>query len=1120
MRIGIQGLPKGDSFSAAVTQNAVTATGNATTWLQPPGIALPLISGKARNGEVLTCNVDNLNNVTAYQWLRDGVAISGATSATYTVAMMSDMGTVLSCRTNSDEGELTSPGVEFLHDHSEASHNAMDDAALALVPYVDATHVAVQDGNWTAPSTWQGGLVPTWGAMVIVPNGITVTYDETRAGIRLDRVRVDGTLTWSLTRSTNMLVETVIVSPAGEFIIGSGPTNRLPIQHTAMVTISGQHYSLRPDMLPTEVDFDGGDSTLMSRGIVALGKFQQWGANIEPHVRTQWGNAPMAGHTSVTIQSDGIPTGWAVGQDILIPSTKPIRDVFNGSTFDYEDEERTITSLTDNQNGTVTVGFDAALVYNHDHHNPAVTREDLQPHIVNLKRNIVFRSEVTSPSHRRGHIMVMHEKCFADSWHIELRDLGRTDKSIRAGKIEGSVFKVPTNDAVLDLTPDATSNSQGRYAYHFHQCGFLKDHVDVLFGALVRRAPGWGVSHHACEANMNFNVGIGVYGCFIVGEQGNEIGEWDSNIAISPDAFVTSVNGDFLIDAKQLQGSEGVRGDFFRQAFGFGMKGRAIRVTRNAAYGCSNGFAFSRRSDGSSITPLLDLDRDVLDIKDLNRPTTGTLMDASDYPIVHFVQNESYGCDTGFHVFKSQMSQGHDLNVRLRRHKSVGCRRGGHIQYVGSYAIQEIDMIAPATNADEGFERGANAAQIAVLNARTQGFTRGLRFDGLDTAGGMPSTGAAVFSSDDPLQIIAGHESINDQTARVLESFTVATSTTPASVTREFTLPPARVTVTENLPRVIMEGDFNAGTISNTFFGQKTDCVSSAAAIPKVWDLLSIAPEADVLNDFISGTTVRNYIVENGYWEVGSENYAIFPMYFSDRIYGDRVVKTMKAARMLEDPSVNGNYVSNGTFSWTTSGPIPADAAPTITMSVNTSATINVLTGATHADGTRTITLDDSFISPDFCKLILNTTPGDPDEGLVTIIPARNYRGTDHGSVFLYDGGGTFTRVDLFIEIDCTDAQPVAANAWNATGGAGEIVFTLTDKPDSGYRWIEETQYTTDGGATWKRLCLFFPLDPHTITTESDGTALSAGSYDVQLRYIVNIGDPPAASTAKTVTVT
>jgi len=58
----------------------------------------PAITGTQTQGQILSCSTGTWSNTPAYtrQWKRDGVAIAGATAATYTL-VLADAGSVITC---------------------------------------------------------------------------------------------------------------------------------------------------------------------------------------------------------------------------------------------------------------------------------------------------------------------------------------------------------------------------------------------------------------------------------------------------------------------------------------------------------------------------------------------------------------------------------------------------------------------------------------------------------------------------------------------------------------------------------------------------------------------------------------------------------------------------------------------------------------------------------------------------------------------------------------------------------------------------------------------------------------------------------------------------------------
>jgi hypothetical protein len=86
--------------------------------------------------------------------------------------------------------------------HADNPAMAAEHAALfKLVSRADATHVAVSNGSWFDPNTWQDGRIPSAGAKVLIPEAIAVTYDRV-SDTSLFTVRVDGHLQFATDRNT------------------------------------------------------------------------------------------------------------------------------------------------------------------------------------------------------------------------------------------------------------------------------------------------------------------------------------------------------------------------------------------------------------------------------------------------------------------------------------------------------------------------------------------------------------------------------------------------------------------------------------------------------------------------------------------------------------------------------------------------------------------------------------------------------------------------------------------------------------------------------------------------------------------------------------------------------
>ena len=204
-----KGFQAGENLgTVAATVSGSSGSTGIAAFARPQTVSgLPRLTSGQYNDETASLDTTGVTGIAAYDWREVGGATRG-TSATLNLSGLE--GQWLECAVTANEGTLVSPPF-LVHSMMNASHAADEKAILALVAHHEATHIAVQSGNWTETSTWRDGRVPRNGARVLIPRDITVTYNQNRL-FRLDWVRVDGSLIWSLTQSTYFLVGTLIVT--------------------------------------------------------------------------------------------------------------------------------------------------------------------------------------------------------------------------------------------------------------------------------------------------------------------------------------------------------------------------------------------------------------------------------------------------------------------------------------------------------------------------------------------------------------------------------------------------------------------------------------------------------------------------------------------------------------------------------------------------------------------------------------------------------------------------------------------------------------------------------------------------------------------------------------------
>ncbi|QAX32121.1 G8 domain-containing protein [Leisingera sp. NJS204] len=345
----------------------------------------------------------------------------------------------------------------------------------------DATHVAIQSGNWNDPSTWKGGKVPGKDAKVHVPEGVSVEYNST-SNARLEWVRIDGGLDFATDQDTHIRVETFVTGLNSHLTIGTADKPVEADVNTSIVFADGA--------IDTKIDPD-----LLSHGLIAQGK-------VEVHGATKYAYAALDGNAKAgtkTLNFEANTDGWQVGDTLVVMGTQQGK---------FQDESREIVAIKETSKG-VEITLDKAL--SHDHTTPP--GHDLDIFVGNETRNVVFSSE--NPEGVRGHVMMMHTPDAAVQY-AEFSELGRTDKS---------------------LPLDVGTNVAARYPLHLHETGTeAGSQMAVLNGNSVHGSPGWGIVQHSSHAAVDFNFVHDIAGAGIVSEDGDETGQWIGN-------FVTGVPG-------------------------------------------------------------------------------------------------------------------------------------------------------------------------------------------------------------------------------------------------------------------------------------------------------------------------------------------------------------------------------------------------------------------------------------------------------------------------------------------------------------------------------------------------------------------------------------------------
>ena len=1039
------------TYDVYALENSAQVTVEAESTGQESGNSqrLPRLIGAQRMGSTILVDTADLTGPYSYQWYADGAEIIGADQDSYTPPAHMQQ---ISCAVSSTEGTFQTPAVFIYHNHAMASHNVADDQVLALIPHAEASHIATADGDWSDPAIWDVGAVPGPGAVVLIPFGRVVHYDVA-ASPRLDRVRVDGELSWRHDLTTDMLVETLFASLSGRIIIGTRD-QRIASDVQAVIRWSDRDYLTSPDA-PSPIDMVR-DPALLGRGLLHHGLLSVWGAKVLEWSLTS--SAPMAGATELTLQKT--PEGWKVGDTLVIGGT--YNRVVDGVPND-ENEERVITSITGN---TVSWDVGEPLLYDHDHRNAAIVTEEYQPGVALKNRNVILISEAPHESQPwlRGHHMAMHGRAGVDLWHAAFLDMGRTDKSRPSGVLREGQFAfydyAPRATSGFDTMPDTLApfpemNLQSRYPVHMHFTGYGRsEDRPIIVGCYVQDAPAWGFVHHGSDADFFDNVCYRFVGAGMVSETSDEVGAWVGNFIFG---VRRGFNNDVAIQGnpKINEGKRAERGDFGTIGLGMFMRGRAMRVNRNLVMSCTTAYTFFHRGQNAptSIAPRIEPLRSNLDVNALSALyATGTADDtinASDYPIIHFADNVSMGCHTGFAVTKGSGIQHHDLSVNIKRFTASACANGILLEYVATYIVTDANVASIDRTGTVGYPVSswgigalAQVPQIVIINPLTRQFDRGV----------IASTGTNKTENPDDW------DAVNNPSLTLINQTNEGTGV-PYEFTKGndgTTKQPLEVMRVENTAlvrpeqpyleggHILYDWDGNGSTqgqISNKVLLRKVDSLivddqgwdaasqsvtdsSLTATLPKRWDYAGTQdgnPRTSTggFNDGATGLYLGQIANRDGLYTLDGEPVVTWPLIFSDRAFATPAFKDV-CARVIDRV---GNYPSAGTITYAQTKPVQPDKQ--IVVQKNTPIVVDIMAGAQPGatepgaplELFQFLDLPIQRYKPDNGDLTVDAATGS-----ITYIPDANFVGYDECFMFIKYADRLGDYETVRIEFDVQDA--------------------------------------------------------------------------------------------------
>lgn len=292
-----------------------------------------------------------------------------------------------------------------------------------------------------------------------------------------------------LTLAGQMKALTILVYPSGTLTMKDGTT----------VTFTDQP-------IDTKIDPEQ-----WGHGIVVFGKWFAEGSSKTPYARATAGLA--AGATQLTLARD--VENWKVGDRLAVPATQQQRREKN-NRWQSQSEVVTITAIDGR-----TVTFEPAL--EHDHAGIAANPFGIErfPHIANLSRSIVLKSE--NPDGVRAHTVVTGD-ANAVVKNVRFAHMGRTSAD---KELDNTIYGDDGEPTHIG------TNQIAKYPWHTHHLHGAYD----LIGCVVEDGRKWAITIHATDCGFcRDNVVYHADGAGIVTEDGTEIeNRFSGNLVIRVD---------------------------------------------------------------------------------------------------------------------------------------------------------------------------------------------------------------------------------------------------------------------------------------------------------------------------------------------------------------------------------------------------------------------------------------------------------------------------------------------------------------------------------------------------------------------------------------------------------
>lgn len=507
---------------------------------------------------------------------------------------------------------LDAPIAQPIHDDGPGTHYPGDvlvtDTEILthseIIPRFVAqpTITAVRSGNWSDPTVWSLGRAPTDFDRVMIPEHVVLNY-STLNNIALDALEINGSLIFSTTVNTRLRIATITVMPTGTLEIGT-PDNPVAADVKAEILFT----NTAPDLAI--------DPRQYGTGLLVLGKVTMHGAEM-PQTWSRLTFEPRAGNTALQVEP-GAAAGWRAGDTLVLPDTRQYlttdSDEFMNNEVPPQWEQVTIARIVGDR-----VYLTKPLEFDHLGGRNIDGQLELMPHVADLSRNVVLRSEYARGM--RGHTFYT-ARAEVDIQFVRFQDLGRTSG---LASLDSTTFDAAGNVIRYGF------NQVGRYAVHIHHLMGPENPTNTGYqfkfvGNTIDGSRKWSVAvHDSSWGLIDRNVAYNGQGAGFVTEDGTEIGNvFSNNIAIR-------------MQGTHNDGKDGTaENDYGRGGSGFWFRnGGNIVVGNVAANNTYAGFVF----DGYNNTETFLLPA----FRGANKHEPGEGVVSTFVPSRLFVNNETYG---------------------------------------------------------------------------------------------------------------------------------------------------------------------------------------------------------------------------------------------------------------------------------------------------------------------------------------------------------------------------------------------------------------------------------------------------------------------------------------------